>query len=394
MVVVEPAEQTGHRSRPPAVRWIRPAGVLLLLSALAMAWFLWITFAQASMAWDGTRIGAAIYPQSEWRDGVVLHHPLGQTSPLHNRDRVVAIEGAPVTEWIAAHRGDHFEVGEHLSYGVIREGQPRTLQVTLRPYDWKNAVLKASPPLTIVLFLFIVAVGVVLARPRDSAARVLLAIAATAPFGFPDWPFRGQLLGLTRSPWPLWPQLVASCVWSLVWGSMIPHFALVFPKPPVTLRDRKWVLPTLYAAPLVIYAVYLAATLPRSANRLEAAERISAIWLVSQRYAPIAIIALMAWAYLRTRGTQDIHRVVLVVASLLTAFGVNLLGSSCLNDSGANRLSHQTYPPWSSSSCPSRWRWRSCGTSCSTSPSSSDGPCSPQAWAVRSPASTCCACCY
>ncbi len=51
----------------------------------------------------------------------------------------------------------------------------------------------------------------------------------------------------------------------------------------------------------------------------------SAIWLVSQRYAPIAIIVIITWAYLRTRGTDDWPRVALVVVSLLIAFGVNLV---------------------------------------------------------------------
>ncbi len=204
--------------------------------------------------------------------------------------------------------------------------QPQTIEVTLTTYGWGSVLRYSAAPLLVELVLILIAVAVVVARPQDPAARVMFAIAAVAPFGLPDWPFRGAVLGLTLSPWPLWPQLVAGCVWALVWSAMIPHFALVFPKPPAVLARQRWIVPALYAAPLLVYGAYLAATLPTADNRLEQAERLSGVWLVSQRYAPFAVIVLITWAYLRTRGTDDRPRVALVVVSLLIAFGANLVG--------------------------------------------------------------------
>lgn len=323
--------RAGHQNhrfwRAGSVSPPRVAGAVLFLVALPLAWLSWLMLAQTSAPWDGTRIGAALYQESEWREGVELHNPLDPTnSPLRHGDIVVAIDGTPLGDWIVAHRAEEFEVGDRLSYGVIREGHPETFEVTLRPYDWGRAIGYSAPTLAVVLCLFVVALGVVVARPGVPAARVLFAIASVAPFGFPDWPFRGQVLGLALSPWPMWPQLVAGAVWALVWGAMIPHFALVFPSPPPILARRRWLLPALYASPFLVYAAYLAATLPLAANRLEALERVSATWLVTQRYAAVAVIALMAWSYVRTRGSQDRHRVALVAASLLTAFTINLLG--------------------------------------------------------------------
>lgn len=326
-VLLEPTELPDRDGRPgPATRWSRATAALLLLAALAVAWVSWAAFAQASLPWDNTRIGAALYPQSEWSDGVVLHTVLDPTSPLKDGDRVVEIDGVPLSDWVSDHRGEQFDVDDRLSYGVIRDGRPQTFEVTLTTYDWGAVLQYCAASLIVEFVLIVVAVGVVVARPRDPAARVLFAIAAAVPFGFPDWPFRGAVLGLTLSPWPLWPQLAAGCVWAIVWGAMIPHFALVFPKPPAILARRRWIVPGLYAAPLLVYAAYLAATLPSAANQLEQAERLSSVWLVSQRYAPIAIIVLITWAYLRSRGTDDRPRVALVVVSLLIAFGVNLVG--------------------------------------------------------------------
>ena len=299
---------------------------MLLVAALGAAWVSWAKFAQASLPWDTTRIGAALYPQSEWSDGVVLHTILDPTSPLKDGDRVVEIDGMPLAGWVTEHRGEKVDVGDSHRFSVIRDGQPQTFEVTLTTYSWRGVLRYSAAPLAVELVLFVIALWVVMARPRDPAARVLFAIAAAAPFGLPHWPFRGAVLGLTLSPWPLWPQLAAGLVWALVWGAMIPHFALVFPRPPAVLARRRWIVPALYAAPLLIYAVYLAATLPSAANQLEQAERLSGVWLVSQRYAPIVIIALVTWAYLRTHGTEDRPRVALVVVSLLIAFGVNLVG--------------------------------------------------------------------
>jgi signal transduction histidine kinase len=327
MATVEPVAPPARWRRPNARPWWRAAGGLLLLAALAGAWLCWVTFAQSSLPWDSTRIGAAVYPESEWRDGVVLHTVLDPTTtPLRTDDRVVEIDGVPIADWVVAHRGEHFDVGDRLSYTVIRDGQPRTFEVALTTYNWGDVLRFSAATLAVELVLIVVAVAVIVARPRDPAARVLFAVAATAPFGSPEWPFRGSVLGLTLTPWPMWPQLVAGLIWALVWGAMIPHFALVFPKPPAILAKRRWMVPALYAAPLLVYGAYLAATLPMAANSLERAERVSAIWVVTQRYAPLAVIVLITWAYLRTRGTDDRQRVALVVLSVVAAFAVNLFG--------------------------------------------------------------------
>ena len=42
----------------------------------------------------------------------------------------------PLSDWVVAHRGEQFDVGDRLSYGVIRDGRPLTAEVTLTTYDW------------------------------------------------------------------------------------------------------------------------------------------------------------------------------------------------------------------------------------------------------------------
>ena len=126
MAGLEPTEQPDRDRRPgPATLWRRATIAALLLAGLAVAWVSWLSFAQASLPWDDTRIGAAVYPQSEWSDGVVLHTVLDPASELQHGDRVVAIDGVPLSDWVAAHRGEQFEVGDRLSYGISGTGGRR-----------------------------------------------------------------------------------------------------------------------------------------------------------------------------------------------------------------------------------------------------------------------------
>lgn len=303
-----------------------PRSALLLLVALFGAWVSWALVTQAG-PWDGTRIGGTVYPQSDWRGGVVLHTVVSpSTTLLKKGDQVVAIDDQPLETWMTNNRGHHFEVGDRLSYQVLRDGELRDVPVVLEDYSWWGALKRSLPAVMVELGLLALASYVVLVRGRDPAARVLFAIAAVIPFGFPSWPLKGQVLDLAQSPWPLWPQLVSACVWALVWGAMIPHFAMVFPSSPPLLSRRRWILPALYALPFLVHGAYVTATLPPADDRLERLERLSTVWLTSQRYAPVLVIAALAWAYWRTRGTEDQQRVSLVAASLLVAFAVNLIG--------------------------------------------------------------------
>src|SRR4051794_28663867 len=87
VAALQPSEQPDRDGRPgPATRWRAATVALMLLVALVAAWVSWLSFAQTSLPWDGTRIGAAVYPQSEWSGGVVLHTVLDPASELEDGD--------------------------------------------------------------------------------------------------------------------------------------------------------------------------------------------------------------------------------------------------------------------------------------------------------------------
>jgi hypothetical protein len=197
------------------------------------------------------------------------------------------------------------------------------LEVTLHPYGWLAAFRHGGVLIAVELGLLAIAVAILAYRRTEHAARVMAAIAVLIPFGFPGWPLNGQVLDLAQAPWPLWPQLVSGFVWAVVLGAMLPHFALVFPKPPA-LHHPRAVIAGLYAAPLAAHAIYMAITFPIADSRLEKLERVSTAWLTAQLYAPVLIILLMVWSYRRTAGTPDRDRLKLVAAALLAAFAVNI----------------------------------------------------------------------
>lgn len=297
-----------------------------MVTALVVAWAGWFVLARGVAPSDDARMSGALYPSSQWRGGVVLHTVLDpRVDGLHKGDRVTAVQGQPLAEWMETAHGDDFEVGDQLTYTVERSGTRTSVQVTLLPYDWLAAAKRAAPLIAVATVLFVTACLILAQRSRDPAVRVLFAIAAVIPFGFPASPLGGQVIDLTLSPWPLWPQIVSSVAWALVWGAMIPHFALVFPQRPRVLERKRWIVPMLYLSPFLVHAVYLALTLPRAADRLESLERISTVSLLPERFAPVGLVALLTWSYLRTTDPIDRRRVAFTMTSLAAVFGLNFL---------------------------------------------------------------------
>ena len=266
------------------------------------------------------------FPSSAWRDGVVLSTRVDPSeTTLRKGDRVVAVDGADIGVWMVSHRGDHFDVGDRLTYDVVRGGDLVTVEVTLRPYGWVAAFRHGGVVVVLELGLLAIAAAILAYRRRESSARVIVAVALLIPFGLPAWPLKGQVLDLAQAPWPLWPQLLSGCVWAVVLGAMLPHFALVFPTPPKRMPHPKLTIAMLYAAPLIVHAAYIAGTVPLADTRLESVERISTVWLSAQLYAPILVIALMLLSYRRTTEAADRDRIRLVAAALLLAFVVNIV---------------------------------------------------------------------
>jgi two-component system NarL family sensor kinase len=305
--------------------WRRTGGLVALLLVLLASWSLWLAVAQAG-PWDGTRISGSRFPDSAWGDdGVVLNTTVDpDLTTLRKGDRVVAVDGEEIGAWTVSHRSDEFEVGDRLVYEVVRGGALDRVEVTLHPYGWTAAFRHGGVIVALELGLLAIAALILAYRRTEPSARVIVAVALLIPFGLPGWPLSGQVLELAQAPWPLWPQLVASCVWAVVLGSLLPHFALVFPRPPERLRRPRLTIVGLYAAPFVAHAAYLALTLPLADSRLERVERISTVWLSAQLYAPVLVIALMVWSYRRTTDGGDRDRIRLVAGAMLLAFAVNI----------------------------------------------------------------------
>ncbi len=209
-------------------RWVRIAVIAALATSLGVAW---ITLGNAS-SWVGqTYPGFLVFPSGAIAPQSVAPEPeLHRAHGLRGRDRIEAVDGAPVTTGLgltAALRGR--EPGEPIRYSVVRPGGER-FEVTIPARRFEAQTVRRLIVPILMGGLLVIAAGAlgVLARPEVSAARVLFLFCWSAGMTFfvagPDFLMDGSLL-----PWSF-------LAFTAISKASLLHLAATFPQPRGPLR--------------------------------------------------------------------------------------------------------------------------------------------------------------
>ncbi len=291
-----PLRGSGRDAIMRAMKSIDRAAVLVLLVALMVlslaGAFLWLNVSSPS---DGTRLPPG--DQSAWKpDGVVVIPLEDRPDGLGAGDVVTAIDGQPLESYgrmlfdLSAPR-PQWHIGQTLHYSIVRDGRALVLPVTLGAFPLGSILAREWSTILFALVSLIVATFVFLRRPDEPAARVLF-LWASAITSATTWSF-GLQVGDLVSGIGFWLfKATTFGAYMLFWIAGL-HLALIFPRSLAVTRHR-WIIPAIYVAPYLFYALYLVAIYPGSASTLDWVGRWipgeSALALV---YLVLAIIAMV-----------------------------------------------------------------------------------------------------
>jgi hypothetical protein len=276
----------------------RPRARIFLLAAAVIAptaAFLALHLATPS---DGARIqpgdSAAWQPQ-----GIVLTPILDQPGGLAAGDLLVAVEGESLTTQVGRllrfqARSPQWEFGQTLTYTVVRAGRLLDVPVKLGRYplgavvaqDWGSF---AVTPIFLLVGLYLYAV-----RPGEPMTAVTLVTSALLA-STTAWTIGLQVSDLYDG-WAFWLHKFCSVFGYLwMWAGFV-HLTLVFPKPQPVIRRHPWILAALYAAPVVVHALYV------PVSRLGATSEISWLGDMELDVYGIALVYVVLGGFLAVRA--------------------------------------------------------------------------------------------
>ena len=241
---------------------------LVLAGALAMAaLFLWVRLTTPS---DGGRI--AFYGDGWTAAGVRIAPIDAPASGLRGGDRIVAVDGRSVDDWLGAltdaavTRPDSTEV---VPYDVLRDGAaPASVEVRWIAPAIGGTLLEGWSVVLFSLAVATVAAFVFARRPDEPAATALMLAAAGAAGSSVPW-FLGTTVSdiVLGGPFLL-HAIVTGPLYMLLWPASL-HLALVFPAPRPAVVRHRWMIPALYLAVFAAFGLATAATASLTATRLE-----------------------------------------------------------------------------------------------------------------------------
>jgi two-component sensor histidine kinase len=165
-------------------------------------------------------------------------------------DIIVRGGGYTFEQWLAgAPRGAEWRTGGVVTYEILRDGQPMTLNIRLEPVPFRAILHHWGLQLLVALAFFAIGTFVFWKRPREPAARVLMlfCIAITLQYWGDAHNFQYTIL-----PWR-WPFVIQVVYELLMYGlglAAIAHLLLVFP---ITHPLIEW-FPRL--VPVALYAFH------------------------------------------------------------------------------------------------------------------------------------------
>ena len=197
--------------------------------------------------------------------GVVVT-PLEAGPPgLRAGDVVTGADGRSLEAWLRS-PGSGWQVGDTVTFSVVRGGAQEEVDVTLARYPLGDILRREWGTVLFRTLTLLIAIYVFLRRPHVPAARLLF-LTSAALFSAMTWSLGLQVTDFVNGV-GLWLFHLGTIVgFMLVWIAN-EHFALVFPQPAGILRRRRWLLPLMYGGPYALLAVYLLVTGSQTANLL------------------------------------------------------------------------------------------------------------------------------
>lgn len=278
------------------------AVVMLALAATSVVYHLW----QAS---DGTRPGYVAASMS--RQGLGVSPIPGAETPLHDGDRIVAVDGIALESWLrTGARPLDAAVGDSIAYEVLRNGSSIDVEVPLRSYPLGTVLLESWSTLLFVVGTLVVAAYVYARRPRAPGAAALLVIGSSLVGSTVPWLLRFQAVDMARGT-GFWIWLAgAFAAYAVIWSAIL-HFALVFPRRLPGVSGS--IIAALYVTPIVIMTTWILATTISSGSLLEALSSAVTLQLVMVLLVMAAVISCIVLQY-RSATEPRVHQQVRWVA--------------------------------------------------------------------------------
>lgn len=305
-----PGSPAGRATRHLAVR-VAAVVVVLGLSGV------WLLLGRLLGPSDGSLV---LPSEAAWRHGVVVAAALPH-SPLRQGDRVEAVDGVPLSQWVQQARPQRHQ-GDLVSYEIVRAGHRLTVTGRLTGYPLAAAARQDVALLVVLAVMAVVGALVFLARPDDPAARVMLVVGGLLVMTATSYPAGTSVIDLARRHGD-WGYLGGDTAAALFWGALL-HFTLVFPEPASEGRPRRWWTAGCYLLPFALYAGSLAVQLPMSLSPLARYAVLHEVSAPAARIVPVLAAARVLLTYHRTQDSDVRRRIGWVVVAFLVCFGVYL----------------------------------------------------------------------
>ena len=222
---------------------------------------------------------------------------------LQTGDLLLSLGGRSPDAWLAAvAQPAPLPAAPTLEYGVLRAGQPLTLQQPLtRPAVWPLLVDNWAY-FFFDVYLLLVAAVIIARRPHLPAARALLLLAAAIASSGVAY-FLGLRPSDLRRGWLVLLYLGSVVPLYLIMAAGALHFTLVFPREQPVVRRLPWLLPVLYVAALAPYTLLVVLSWPATPTN---AARLQLLLNTTQIVALLVFLPVVASAWWVLRRTTDL----------------------------------------------------------------------------------------
>ena len=255
----------------------------------------------------------AVIPSSDWgwtHDGVAVE-PLDAGGPVRSGDIVVAMNGVPLDTWARdafrlpwTARATPAEAAPNrrptVEFDVRRDGQLITVAAPTTTMSWDRA---GGAPIGVVVFGFgvlVLAIILVARRPRVTALRLLLVAAAANTADIVAWELDLQPSDLAvRTPYLY--AFCAAALFNLIFWSSIAHILAIYPVRSRLATRSRFVIPALYAAPIVALAIGLGVARLAGGSVLDWIGRWAAVHALVASGMLVVIVGATIAGYRRTR---------------------------------------------------------------------------------------------
>ncbi len=310
--------------------------------------FIWLHLVTPS---DGARLRRTeqgITPQ-----GPILEPYQPEHSPLQSGDVLLAVDGTGMLGWMERLfdlrvERPKWELGDQVTYTVLRDGGQIDLAITLERLPWQAILREHWGVILAFLLIQALATFVYLQSPADPAARALFLWGFSASHTY-TWAFGLQVSDIL-SGYGFWSyRLAATGLWLVFWGAS-GHLALAFPRL-LFLGKRQSLLTGLsYLLAFLFFGAYVAWRWTSALNMLDwwndwsTGEFLVAIWVMP------AFILLLVHQYLHSPSAVEKIKIRWAVFGALTtgllAFTLYFLANQVFGQPllSPNALGLVTYP--------------------------------------------------